>query len=164
MAQKQIAKVTSKYREIMRRIVCGQSPAQIKREIRMSDTHYSVITHSKLFEDELKGMEDEIKERMVASLSELRTVDPVSKIINDAAVEAANTDVDLMRSGSEKVKQASAWDILDRAGYKPKEHFSAEGSFEIKGKIMENIQKALEDIKVIPKTGEKRDEDAPTRE
>ena len=146
MAQQQIKQMTSRYREIMRRIVCGQSSQQIKRELRMTDSHYSIITHSSLFQEELKQMEDEIKERMITDLAELRTVDPVTKIFHDAAEEAATKDVQLMRSGSEKVSQLSAWDILDRAGYKPKEHFTAEGAIQIQGKIEADIKAALKDI------------------
>ena len=147
MSTRQIKKITSKYREIMRRLICGDSPADIRRDIPMSNTNFSIITNSELFLAEKEKMEIDIRDGLVKKLGEDRTLSPVDRILEDAVEEAAHTDVKLMRSGSEKVRRDCAWDIMNRRGYKPKEHYDVEGSLQLKGPMADHVKKALEDIK-----------------
>ena len=146
MAQAQVKKITSRYREIMRRLICGDTPADIKRDIRMSDTNFSIVTNSDLFLAEKGKMEQEVRDGLIKKLGEDRALKPVDQILEDACVEAAQTDVNLMRSGSERVKRDCAWDIMNRRGYKPREHMEVEGSVILKGAIADNVKKALEDL------------------
>lgn len=145
--KKQIKKITSRYREIMRRLICGDTHADIMRDIRMSNTNFSIITNSDLFLAEKEKMEIDIREGLVKKLGEDRTLSGVDQILEDAVEEAAHMDVKLMKNGSEKVRRDCAWDIMNRRGYKPKEHYDVEGSLELKGPMAENVTKALEDIK-----------------
>ena len=147
MAGKQIKKLTSRYREIMRRLICGDTPAEIRRDIRMSDTNFSIITNSDLFLAEKEKMEVEIRNGLIKKLGEDRALIPVDQILENAVEEAAHTDVKLMKTGSEKVRRDCAWDIMDRRGYKPKEHYNVEGTLQLKGPMADNVKKALEDIK-----------------
>jgi len=73
-------------------------------------------------------------------------LDPVNQILQNACEESAHTNVQLMRSGSEKVRQLSAWDILNRRGYRPAEHVAMDGELRLKGVAADNINKALEDL------------------
>jgi len=146
MGAKQIKKITSRYREIMRRLICGDARADIVRDVRMSDTNFSIITNSELFVAEKEKMEKEIRDGLIKKLGEDRALRPVDQILEDAVEEAARTDVQLMRSGSEKVKRDCAWDIMNRRGYKPKEHYEIEGAVVLKGEMADNVKKALEDI------------------
>ena len=146
MGAKQIKKITSRYREIMRRLICGDARADIVRDVRMSDTNFSIITNSELFVAEKEKMEKEIRDGLIKKLGEDRALRPVDQILEDAVEEAAHTDVQLMRSGSEKVKRDCAWDIMNRRGYKPKEHYEIEGAVVLKGEMADNVKKALEDI------------------
>ena len=66
--------------------------------------------------------------------------------LEDAVEDAARMDVKLMRNGSEKVRRDCAWDIMNRRGYKPKEHYEIEGAVVLKGEMADNVKKALEDI------------------
>lgn len=138
--------MTSRYREIMRRQVCGHTPAQIKRDLDMSDSNFFIVTSSELYVEEKKKMEVEIEKGVIKKLGEGRALDPVNQILQDAAENAAHTNVDLMMTGSEKVKQLSAWDILNRRGYKPIEHMVMDGEFRLKGVAADHINKALEDL------------------
>ena len=147
MAQKQIKKITSRYREIMRRLICGDTLGDIKRDIRMSNTNFSIITNSELFIAEKEKMEKDIRDGLVKKLGEDRALKPVDQILENAVEEAARTDVNLMRSGSEKVRRDCAWDIMNRRGYKPKEHYEVEGSVQLKGPMADHVKKALEDMK-----------------
>lgn len=158
MATKQIKKITSRYREIMRRLICGDTPADIMRDIRMSSTNFSIITNSDLFLAEKEKMEKDITEGFVKKLGEDRTLSPVDQILEDGVEDAARMDVKLMRSGSEKVRRDCAWDIMNRRGYKPKEHYEVEGALELKGAAGEHIKKALEDLQSIKKKKEEKDE------
>jgi len=147
MGAKQVKKITSRYREIMRRLICGDTPINIKRDIRMSDVNFSIVTNSELFLAEKEKMEEEIRDGLIKKLGEDRVLKPVNKILEDAVEDAARMDVKLMRNGSERVRRDCAWDIMNRRGYKPKEHYEVEGAVMLKGEIAENIKKALEDIK-----------------
>ena len=158
MAQKQIKKITSRYREIMRRLVCGDTPGDIRRDIPMSNTNFSIITNSELFLAEKEKMEKDVRNGLVKKLGEDRTLKPVDQILEDAVEEAAHTDVKLMRSGSEKVRRDCAWDIMNRRGYKPKEVLDVEGGLELKGPAGEHIKKALEDLQSIKNKRKKKDE------
>ena len=146
MGATQVKKITSRYREIMRRQICGDSDASIKRDIKMSDTNFSVVTNSELFLAEKGKMEQDIRDGLVRKLGEDRALKPVDQILEDAAEEAAHKDVQLMRSGSEKVQRDCAWDIMNRRGYRPKEHLEVDGSVILKGAVLDNVKKALKDI------------------
>lgn len=147
MGVKQIKKITSRYREIMRRLICGDTPGDIRRDIRMSNTNFSIITNSELFIAEKEKMETDIRDGLVKKLGEDRALSPVDQILENAVEEAAHTDVKLMRSGSEKVRRDCAWDIMNRRGYKPKEHYEVEGAVMLKGPMAAHVNKALEDLK-----------------
>ena len=142
----------------MRRLICGDALADIKRDIRMSSTNFSIVTNSELFLAEKEKMERDIRDGLVKKLGEDRTLSPVDQILEDAVEEAAHTDVKLMRNGSEKVRRDCAWDIMNRRGYKPKEHYEVEGALELKGAAGEHIRKALEDLQSIKEKRDKKDE------
>ncbi len=131
----------------MRRLICGDTHADIMRDIRMSNTNFSIITNSDLFLAEKEKMERDIRDGLIKKLGEDRTLAPVDQILEDAVEEAARTDVKLMQSGSERVRKDCAWDIMNRRGYKPKEHYDVEGTLQLKGPMAENVMKALKDIK-----------------
>ena len=138
--------MTSRYREIMRRQVCGHTPAQIKNDLGISNGNFSIITSSELYLEEKRKMEGEIEKGFIKKLSEGRALDPVNQILQDACKESAETNVQLMRTGSEKVKQLSAWDILNRRGYRPIEHVAMDGELRLKGVASDHVNKALKDL------------------
>jgi len=156
--QVQVKKITSRYREIMRRLICGDKNDDIRRDMRISGVTLSIITNSELFLAEKEKMEKDIRDGLVKKLGEDRVLSPVDKILEDATEEAARTDVKLMQTGSEKVRRDCAWDIMNRRGYKPKEHYEVEGALELKGAAGEHIKKALEDLQSIKKKREEKDE------
>ena len=85
MGAKQVKKITSRYREIMRRLICGDAPIDIKRDIRMSDVNFSIVTNSELFLAEKEKMEEEIRDGLIKKLGEDRVLKPVNRILEDAA-------------------------------------------------------------------------------
>jgi hypothetical protein len=91
-------------------------------------------------------MEQEIEKGVIKKLGEGRALDPVNQILQNACTDAATKNVQLMRSGSEKVSQLSAWDILNRRGYKSAEQIEMDGELRLKGVAADNVKKALEDL------------------
>ncbi len=141
-----INRMLPRYRDLMRRLVCGQERKQIQREMDMSSANYTVIIGSPLFKAELDKMTVELDKQVLDKLSTSKVEDVVDRKLKDASPEAADVDIALLRSSSEKTRQRSSFDILDRTGHKPKEHYVAEGSIEIKGEVVDDIKKALKDI------------------
>jgi len=141
-----IKRMLQRYRDLMRRLVCGQTRRQIERELDMSSGNYTVITGSPLFKAELAKMEEELNKQVLDKLSTSKVEDVVDRKLQKASPDAADVDIALLQSSSEKTRQRSAFDILDRTGHKPKEHYLAEGSIEIKGTVADDIKKALEDL------------------
>jgi len=150
----EIKRVLPRYRDMMRRILCGQSRQQIEREVKMSHGNYSIITNSPLFKAELDKMELELNKMVLDKLSTSKVEDVVDRKLKEASPLAADVNIALLCSTSEKTRQRSAFDILDRTGHKPMEHYLAEGSIEIKGEVANDIKKALDDIKKAVKNDE----------
>ncbi len=141
-----IKRMLPRYRDLMRRLVCGQERKQIMREMDMSSANYTVIIGSPLFKAELHKMEVELNKQVLDKLSTSKVEDVVDRKLKEASPEAADKDIELMRSANLGISQRSVFDILDRTGHKPMEHYLAEGSIEIKGEVANDIKKALEDL------------------
>jgi hypothetical protein len=141
-----IKKMLPRYRDLMRRIVCGQPRRQIELEMNMSSGNYTVIIGSPLFKAELAKMQVELDKIVLDKLSTSKVEDVVDRKLKKASPEAADVNISLLRSSSEKTRQRSAFDILDRTGHKPTEHYIADGSLELKGEVINDIKKALEDM------------------
>ena len=142
----QINRMLPRYRDLMRRLVCGQTRRQIEMEMNMSSANYTVIIGSPLFKAELAKMEEELNKQVLDKLSTSKVDDVVDRKLKAASPNAADVDIALLQSSSEKTRQRSAFDILDRTGHKPSEHYIADGSLELKGEVMSDIKKALEDL------------------
>jgi pyruvate formate-lyase activating enzyme-like uncharacterized protein len=146
-----IRKMLPRYRDLMRRLVCGQSRRQIEREMNMSSGNYTVIIGSPLFKAELAKMEEELNKQVLDKLSTSKVEDVVDRKLKEASPHAADKDIELMDSANLVVSQRSVFDILDRTGHKPKEHYVAEGSIEITGEVLDDVKKALKDIGEVKK-------------
>ena len=141
-----IKRMLPKYRDLMRRLICGQSRRQIEQEMGMSSGNYTVIIGSPLFKAELVKMEKELNKQVLDKLSTSKVNDVVDIKLQGASIEAADKNIQLMRSGSERVSQKSVFDILDRTGHKPKEHYVADGSLNLNVEVASDIAKALKDL------------------
>jgi translation initiation factor 1 (eIF-1/SUI1) len=135
----------------MRRLVCGQSRRQIEREMNMSSGNYTVIIGSPLFKAELAKMEEELNKQVLDKLSTSKVEDVVDRKLKEASPHAADVNIALLDSTNLGISQKSVFDILDRTGHKPKEHYVAEGSIEITGEVLDDVKKALKDIGEVKK-------------
>lgn len=79
---------------------------------------YEVATVSKILSD---PRSKKLLEQLTTDFIEQLTKD-TQEVIQSHTLEAANKVVDLMRNAeNERVQQTSAFDLLDRGGFKPKE-------------------------------------------
>lgn len=141
-----IKRMLPRYRDLMRRLVCGQTRRTIERELNMTSANYTVIIGSPLFKAELAKMEVELDKQVLDKLSTSKVDDVVDRKLKAASPIAADVNIALLQSASEKTRQRSSFDILDRTGHKPKEHYIAEGSLELTGSVADDITKALKDL------------------
>jgi len=107
---------------IIRAHLQGMSKPQICREFHVSLTSLKRIMASPLYQERIAHLQHIIDQKTVEAIAE----DPVRKELCDAAIKAAQRNVALMDSTDERISQASAWDVLDRAGYVKKQRSEVE--------------------------------------
>jgi len=139
--------MTSKYREIMRRQVVGQTNEQIANEVGISLATIKIISRSPLYIAEKEKMEQTLNEKIVDKLAQDKIEDYVTLTLRRASVKAAQANVELLDSANLNIRQKSVFDILDRTGHKAKDHLISEGTLKLEGEIIDDLRTALGDIK-----------------
>ena len=117
MGELTVTESSPKVALLIRAHLRGMSKAEICKEFRMAPTTLQRIMDTQLFRERVQHLSGQIDNRTVDSLAS----DPVRELLQGHAVEAARRNISLMNSEDERVQQASAWDILDRAGYTKKQ-------------------------------------------
>jgi hypothetical protein len=91
-----LLRVESRHREIMRRLISGESNHRISIDLGMSESRLSIIRNSPLFIKEYKKLEAEVKSRFVDSsakvqekINELQepAIDLLGRLLKDKSVE-----------------------------------------------------------------------------
>jgi hypothetical protein len=109
--------IMSKHREIMRRLVAGESQHRIAAEIGMTECRLSIICNSPLFKRELAALEEEVKSRYITTTADIqgrinklqpRAVDILDQILNKTEVDG--------RAVTLPLKRDVALDVLELAG------------------------------------------------
>lgn len=113
---------------IMRRLVKGVPPSEVALEFNISTQTINWLKKDPLFASELRLLEQEIRDLFVRNEAD------ALQVMENAASEAASFNVELMRGSVVDptvededqlipvplpLRQRSAWDILDRSGFKP---------------------------------------------
>ena len=114
----QIAKMSPRYRAIMYRLVMGDEPGVIARDMGMNPSRLSAIINSKLFILERQKVEEDVLQRLESSASlENRPIMTRELLARSSAMAA--TELVKMATGaeSEVVRQRSCLEILDRTGF-----------------------------------------------
>ena len=122
-------------RDILHRTLLGESPGEIADRLEMHPAVVGQITHSPLFQSELRRMQRSTEEKIV----ELKT-----RFLSmaDRAVERLD---ELIESGNERIAQTTCFDILDRAGL---------------GAVQKHENKNLDVAKVVELAWRKKQADA----
>jgi transcriptional regulator with XRE-family HTH domain len=116
-----VKKLTPRHREAIRRLVAGENNVEVAEEMGISPQTVSNWMQDPKFLSELH----EVEERALARLTDSEARLDALKIIQDAAGKAAQLCSDAVENGtvgadaiSPTLRIRSAWDILDRSGYK----------------------------------------------
>jgi len=113
----QLLRVESKHREIMRRLIAGESNKKIATDLGMSETRLSIVRNSPLFLKEYKNLEAEVKSRFLDSAAKIQekinnlqepAIDMLGKILTEKSVDDMRVTPIL--------KHQVALDILDLGG------------------------------------------------
>ena len=115
-----LQKIRPRHREIMRRLVCGQTQREISRDLCLNEGRLSIIVNSPLFQTELRKMEKEVRERVVdsigdvsARIAELQT--PALDVLEHIVINPDQADISL------NLRQKTAVSLLELGGIKKKD-------------------------------------------
>jgi len=102
--------IRPRHREIARRLVAGQTQAEICWAIGMTEARMSIIVNSPLFKIILKELEEDRDSNAVDIAKDLREMSPVALDVVERT---------MYKGKSERLRFKAAESILDRAGYGP---------------------------------------------
>jgi predicted transcriptional regulator len=134
-------KLNSRHKQIIAMSAAGVRNKDIADLLGMSQSRVSVI---------LNDPRSRVLERQLASDVVSQIATDVSERIQGAAGEAFDVVKNLMdNADSERVRQTSAFDILDRAGFKPKET-TANLNLNVDGDQLETLVEVLKEVRERP--------------
>lgn len=147
---KPLQKLNHRHYEIMRRLLRGERDKEIAEAMNITPNRISSIKHDPLFVEEFERFRDLINSRTVEAIAKGEVDDPVRRRLQEIRMDALEENIALMRHAeSETVRQRSAWDLLDRAGYRPKEQIEqkVEQTVRFSQEDLENIRAGLRDLR-----------------
>ena len=117
-----LKRLTTKHKEILRRLVVGQEPKLIEQELNISAATINRLQKDDpLFMSELEVLQQAANKNITDSMERLSVVE----ILEEAAYDAANFCQRVVKGEESdipaKLRMESAWDVLDRTGFKPTE-------------------------------------------
>jgi len=121
-----LKKIKPRHREIMRRLLTNQNPEEIALELQVSEGYLGILRQDPLFIETMDGMEDEIHQVWLSKRA--KTMDILEAHSPKAAqlcVDAIDGMVGTLSGELVEVPLAkrleSAWDVLDRTGFRAAE-------------------------------------------
>lgn len=108
---KSIAKINTKHRLIMYRLLAGQTQKQIANDLGLSETWVSLVKSSDIFKEEYQRLVDMVRAKVIDTSSE------VQEIINCAAPTAAKKIVELMESSDSKIQLKASEKVVDYSDF-----------------------------------------------
>lgn len=143
--------VRPRHREIMRRLVCGQTQREIARELGLNEGRLSIIVNSPLFKAELSKMERDVRQRAVENIGDVTT--RIAKLQTPALDVLEEIVTDKEKKIPYSTKRNAAMDILELAGVKKDKNedgmsdfaqFITEAFNEAKARAFDRLNKELE--------------------
>jgi len=162
MKVKEIKKLNSRHRQVMRAILAGRSRQFICDQTGIRESQYERVIRSTIFIQEKNKMQDEIRQEAIRMIA-AKEIDPVSQVLKEGALPAAKKMVGLLDSKDERISQTSAMELLDIDGRKPKSGPGIDArslTFILEGKQADNIARALEDTSSGNKRTDRQHEEA----
>ena len=147
MEVREVQKLNSRHRQVMRAILAGRTRQFIVNETGISESQYERVIRSAIFIQEKEKMQYEIRKEAVRLIA-AKEADPISQVLKEGALPAARKMVGLVDSKDEKISLTSAMELLGIDGRRPKGVPGIDArslTFVLEGKNAENISRALED-------------------
>ena len=139
--------ISTRHQALMRRLLAGQTASQAATELGMSVGRVSIVSNSPLFKEEMAIMQKEISGEFVKNESSKVHTDMVRTRLSEEALASLNTIIRLRDSAqSERVRQLSAIEILDRAGFKAPERVEGSVLLDASDGLMSAIQQAMKEM------------------
>lgn len=136
--------VSTRHRVLMRRLLAGIPLGEAAVELGYTVARASVVANSPLFKEEMSKMQEEIKGEFVQCEGSKVQTDYIRERLKEEALESLNTLVALRNTAtSERVKQLSAIEILDRAGYKSTDKLQAEVVIDASEGLVNALNRAI---------------------
>lgn len=144
--------VRPRHREIMRRLVCGQTQRDIAREMGLGEARLSIIVNSPLFKVELRKMERDVRAKAVDSIGDVAS--RIAKLQKPALDVLEKIVIDDKGVAPLRLKRDAAMDILELAGTKRHKNeegmndfaqFVSEAFAEAKARAFDRLNSQLED-------------------
>jgi len=145
-----VQKLNERHRYIMRLLLLGKTNKEIAKITGYSAGRVSTIINSPNFQETYAAFRYSVDKEFERKFAQDIVEDPVKKLLKDNAEEAMRHNIYLMKEAeSEVTQQKSVFDILDRAGYKPRDQVTLEGSLTLDDVTANNINQALMDLGVV---------------
>jgi hypothetical protein len=133
--------LSPRHKTVLALYAAGVKPGEIADALQMSGSRVSVIINDPRADELIKQLSAELVQDITTETRE---------VIQAHALEAANTVIGLMQNASsERVRQTSAFDILDRAGFKAKD-VSVRASVNLDREDAERIRDAIYESRQEP--------------
>jgi hypothetical protein len=109
--------IRPKHKEIIRRLVCGQTQREIARDLNLNEGRLSIICNSPLFKIELGKMERDVRTKAIDSVGDVtariaKLQGPALDVLEDIVINPENKDIGL------GLRQKTAVTVLEMAGAK----------------------------------------------
>ena len=143
-----VKSVSSKHRVLMRHILAGRTNKEAAEIVGYGPDRVSFIINSPLFQAEMERMRVDIEKGVVELESEVAHMDGgVNSKLREESLASLETIISL-RDGaqSERVKQVSALEILDRAGYSKTEKVHNTVELDVSDGLLNAIQTAMKEM------------------
>jgi len=112
-----LKKITFRHKEVMRRLLVGETPKEIAEELGLAVATINGWLRDPLFASTLSELEYNTKTSMLSADGRVEALQIITESMKDAAILARETMGDTTVDRGLRMK--SAWDILDRGGLKP---------------------------------------------
>lgn len=111
----EIKKLLPRHMQVMDLVIAGHKQTEIAERLKLSQQAVSAIVNSEVFQDHLPERRVELQQATDAEPTD--ECEEAARVLQRAALPAANKLVELLDSEDERVQLAAAIAILDRAGY-----------------------------------------------
>ena len=141
--------ITGRHQALMRRLAAGVTLQDAAEELGYSIQRASIVSNSPLFQEEYKKLLEDIKAGVVKVEASIAHMDGgVRKRLEVEAIQSLEALIGLRDSAtSERVRQISAMDILDRAGYKATDKVEARVELDASEGLANALATAMKEMK-----------------